>query len=142
MPFLIKDDLNTVSTTEIIDLLTNSNDDIVDEIIGECIDVMITYLGSYYDMDSAFAEVGANRNKTLVKYLKALVIYEIPKRRGKRVPRDEAEDYNEAMNWLEKVAAGEWRANLPPKKEVTEDGTSKDVGFYKLKSNKTYRNHW
>ncbi|QIY83395.1 DUF1320 family protein [Chryseobacterium sp. NEB161] len=142
MPFLIKDDLKTVATTEIIDLITNNDDNIVEEIIEECIDVMKTYLGSYYDMELAFAKEDNERNKTLVKYLKALVIYEIPKRRGKRVPRDQADDYNEAMNWLEKVAAGEWRANLPPKKEETEDGSVQDVGFYKLKSNKSYRNHW
>ncbi|MGV4413860.1 phage protein Gp36 family protein [Chryseobacterium sp. T1] len=142
MPFLIKDDLKTVATLEIIDLITNSDDGIVEEIIDECIDVMKTYLGSYYDMELSFAKEDNERNKTLVKYLKALVIYEIPKRRGKRVPRDQADDYNEAMNWLEKVAAGEWRADLPPKKEETEDGSMKDVGFYKLKSNKSYRNHW
>lgn len=142
MPFLIKAELNTVSTTEIIDLITNSNDEIVDEIIAECIDVMTTFLGSYYDMDIEFAKTGDARSKTLKKYLKAIVIYEIPKRRGKRVPKDEADDYNEAMNWLEKIAAGEWRANLTPKKEITEDGSVKDVGFYKLKSNKKYQNHW
>lgn len=142
MPFLIKDELKTVSTIEIINIITNSDDEIVDEIIAECIDVMTTYLGSYYDMDLSFSKEGDERNKTLLKYLKALVIYEIPKRRGKQVPRDQAEDYNEAMRWLEKVAAGEWKANLPPKKEETEDGSLQDVGFFKLKSNKTYRNHW
>ncbi|GGG47137.1 phage protein Gp36 family protein [Epilithonimonas arachidiradicis] len=142
MPFLVKAELNTVSTIEIIDLITNSDDEIVKNIIEECIDVMITYLGSYYNMDEVFSQEGNDRNKTLLKYLKALVIYEIPKRRGKRVPKDEADDYNEAMNWLEKIAAGEMKANLPPKKEIGDDGKEKEVGFYKLKSNKTYRNHW
>lgn len=142
MPFLIKDELKTVATTEIINLITNNDDDIVKDIIDECIDVMITYLGSYYDMKKVFEQEGDDRNKTLLKYLKALVIYEIPKRRGKQVPRDQAEDYNEAMRWLEKVAAGEWKANLPPKVEENEDGTTSEVGFFKLKSNKTYKNHW
>ena len=142
MPFLVKDELKTVSTLEIINIITKNDDDIVETIIDECIDVMNTYLGSYYDMDEAFAQEDKNRNKTLLKYLKAMVIYEIPKRRGKRVPKDEADDYNEAMNWLEKVAAGEWKANLPPKKEVKEDGTIKEVGFMKLSSNKKYKNHW
>ena len=121
MAFLVKDELKTVSTLEIIDIITNSDDEIINMIIEECIDVMKTYLGSYYDMDEVFAKTGDDRNKTLLKYLKALVIYEIPKRRGKQVPRDQAEDFNEAMRWLEKVAAGEWRANLPPKKVENED---------------------
>lgn len=142
MPFLLKDELKTVSTIEIIDIITNSDDEIINMIIEECIDVMKTYLGAYYDMEEVFAKTGDDRNKTLLKYLKALVIYEIPKRRGKQVPRDQAEDFNEAMRWLEKVAAGEWRANLPPKKVENEDGTQSEVGFFKLKSNKTYRNHW
>ena len=142
MAFLVKDELKTVSTLEIIDIITNSDDEIIEIIIEECIDVMKTYLGSYYNMDEVFAKTGDDRNKTLLKYLKALVIYEIPKRRGKQVPRDQAEDFNEAMRWLEKVAAGEWRANLPPKKVENEDGTQSEVGFFKLKSNKTYRNHW
>lgn len=142
MAFLVKDELKTVSKLEIIDIITNSDDEIINMIIEECIDVMKTYLGAYYDMDEIFAKEGDDRNKTLLKYLKALVIYEIPKCRGKQVPRDQAEDFNEAMRWLEKVAAGEWRANLPPKKVENEDGTQSEVGFFKLISNKTYRNHW
>ena len=102
MAFLVKDELKTVSTLEIIDIITNSDDEIINMIIEECIDVMKTYLGSYYDMDEVFAKTGDDRNKTLLKYLKALVIYEIPKRRGKQVPRDQAEDFNEAMRWLER----------------------------------------
>ena len=117
MAFLIKDELKTVSTLEIIDIITNNDDDIVEEIIDECIDVMKTYLGAYYDMDEAFAKEGDDRNKTLLKYLKALVIYEIPKRRGKRVPKDEADDYFIANEIIKDANGVVVRENGEPKRK-------------------------
>lgn len=137
--FLTKEELKTVTTIEIIDLITNNDDDTVDQIIKESISIIKTYLGSYYDMDAVFSQIGDDRNMTIVKYLKAIVAHEIPKRRKKPVSKQADADYNEAMNWLEKIASGEWRADLPRKKD---EETGKETGFLKLGSRKTYQNGW
>ncbi|MDV4024237.1 hypothetical protein CMT52_07790 [Elizabethkingia anophelis] len=137
--FLSKEELKTVTTIEIIDLITNKDDDTVEQIIKECISVFKTYLGSYYDMDTVFAQTGDNRNLTILKYLKAVVAHEIPKRRKKPVSKQADADYNEAMNWLEKIASGEWRADLPRKKD---EKTGEEKPFMKIGSHKSYQNGW
>lgn len=143
MAFLTKAELKTVTTIETVDLITNNDDDIVDQIIKECISTMTTYLGSYYDMALVFSKTGDARNLTVLKYLKAIVAHDIPKRRKKPVPKDADADYQEAMNWLEKIASGEWKADLPPKTEDEDgDGNPDVVAFTKLGSRKSYKNHW
>lgn len=144
MAFLTKEELKTVKTIQIIDLITNNDDDTVDTIIKENISVMKTYLGAYYDMEEVFSKTADQRDLTIVKYLKALVAHDIPKRRSKPISKDADSDYNEAMNWLEKIASGEMRANLPAKKKDTNgDGIpDTEVPFMKLSSRKPYKNHW
>lgn len=143
MSFITKQDLKTITTVEIIDLITNNDDDIVDEIIKEDIGIMKTFLGSYYDMDEVFSKTGEERNRTVLKYLKAIIAHDLPKRRKKPVPKDADSDYQEAMNWLEKIASGEWKADLPPKKvDLDGDGIPDNVPFLKLGSRKSYQNGW
>lgn len=143
MAFLTKEELKTVTTIQIVDLITNNDVEIVDNIIKENISLMTTYLGSYYDMKEVFLQTGDNRNLTVLKYLKAMVAHDIPKRRKKPVPKDADADYQEAMNWLEKIASGEWKADLPPKKEDLDgDGIPDVVPFMKLGSRKSYQNGW
>lgn len=143
MPFLTKEDLKTVVTIDLINLITNNDDDTVDQIIKEDISTMKTYLGSYYDMDEVFSKTGNDRNLTVVKYLKAIIAHDLPKRRKKPVSKDADVDYAEAMNWLEKIASGEWKADLPrKKKDLDGDGIPDEVPFMKLGSRKSYRNNW
>lgn len=143
MPFLIKEELKTVTTIEIIDLITNKDDDTVNQIIKEAISIMTTYLGSYYDMTEVFAQSGDSRDGTVLKYLKAIVAHDLPKRRRKPVSKDADLDYAEAMNWLEKIASGEWKADLPrKKKDLDGDGIPDEIPFMKLGSRKSYRNNW
>lgn len=144
MSYLTKEQLKTVITIETIDLITNNDDNTIEEIIKENISVMNTYLGSYYDMSEEFSKTGNERDLTVVKYLKALVAHDIPKRRKKPVSREADADYNEAMNWLEKIASGEMKANLPPKKKDTNGDGKPDtnVPFLKLGGRKSYKNSW
>ncbi|UDQ55008.1 DUF1320 domain-containing protein [Chryseobacterium indologenes] len=104
---------------------------------------MKTYLGSYYDMDEVFSKTGDDRNLTVVKYLKAIIAHDLPKRRKKPVPKESDADYNEAMNWLEKIASGEMKADLPrKKKDLDGDGIPDEIPFLKLGSKKSYQNHF
>ncbi len=144
MPFLTEQELKTVATSEVVNLITNNDDEIVSEIIEESIDLMKSYLFRYYDTESIFEKQGEERPKILVKYLKDIVIHEIYIRRTKRMNEVAKLRYDEALLWLEKVSGGKIDVNLPPKPTDT-DGDGEADGhstFMKLGSRKTYKNHW
>lgn len=140
--FLSEDELKTVSTLEVVNLITNSDDLTVGDIINECIALMKSYLFRYYDADAAFATEGTTRNLTLLRHLKSLVIADLYFIRKKTLPEGMEKRYDEAMRWLEKVAKGEIDVDLPPKQEPGPDGEMENVPFMKLGSRKTYTNHW
>ena len=81
--YLTKDELKTVATKEVIDLITQGDEQIVNEIIAESIDLMASYLYKYYNTEAIFAKEGNERSKILLKYLKDIVIHEIYIRRTK-----------------------------------------------------------
>ena len=142
--FLEKSELKTVGLEEIINRIINSDDSIVEEIIAESIDVMSGYLFQYFDTTAIFEASGENRNLTIVKHLKGIVLFEIYTRRTKQLNEVAKMRYDEAMLWLEKVSKGTIQPNLPPKLTDTNgDGTpDSEVPFMKLGSRKNYPNGW
>ena len=142
--FLQKAELKTVGVDEIINKIINSDDAIVTEIIKESIDLAKSYLFKYFDVDVIFAKEGDERNLTLVKHLKGIVIFEIYTRRTKSMNEVAKFRYDEAMLWLEKVSTGKIQPDLPPKLVDTDgDGVlDGEVPFMKLGSRKTYTNGW
>jgi len=144
MAFLTQSELKTVATTEVVNLITNSDATIVPEIIDESIDIMRSYLFKHYDVDVIFEAEGAERSKVLVKYLKDITIHEIYIRRTKHMNEVAKLRFDEAMMWLEKVAKGIIQPDLPPKLVDTDGDGEPDgsVPFMKLGSRKTYKNHY
>lgn len=142
MAFLTKDELVTEAPKSFIDIVVGIDNDVVDEIIKDMTDIIITNIGAYYDTDKIFDEVGDNRNRTVLNYLKDLVYYKILKRR--KPTALDTSDYDEAMKWLEEVSTGKRKANLPPKVVDTDgDGVpDSEVPFMKLGSRKSYQNGW
>lgn len=142
--FLTKAELDTVSTDEIINRIINGQDVLVAEIINENIDLMKTYLHEYYDVDAIFNATGNNRSLTLLMHLKSMVIYSVYKRRSKAMNEVVKEAKDEALLWLEKVATGKVKPNLPLK-PVDTDGDGVNDGtatFMKLGSRKKYENRF
>lgn len=142
--FLNIDELKTVATREVIDLITKSDNTIVEDIIAESIDLIKSYLYKYYDTDSIFNKVGDERSRVILKYLKDIVIHEVYIRRTKEMNEVAKMRYDEAMLWLEKMAKGTIEADLP-KKLVDIDGDGKPdepTPFMKLGSRKNYKNYW
>ncbi|MGC1471533.1 MAG: phage protein Gp36 family protein [Psychroserpens sp.] len=144
MAFLTKAELKTKSTTQIIDIITANNEPTVEEIITESIDVMHNCLFQYYNTDAIFAAEGTDRSKIVLKYLKAIVIKEIYDIRSTGISEGMQNNYDEAMNWLDKVSEGKKKADLPPKQTDTDgDGTpDENVPFMKLGSRKNYPNRF
>lgn len=137
MAFLTQDELKTVATAEVVNLITRGDEAIVTQIIVESIDLVKTYLFMHFDTNAIFTAVDDARSQVILKYLKDIVIHEIYIRRTKQVNEAAKLRYDEAMLWLEKVAKGIIQPDLPLK---IVDGEG--VPFMKLGSRKTYKNHW
>jgi hypothetical protein len=142
--FLEKTELQTVGVDEIINKIVNSDDKIVTDIIEEDIDLASGYLFQYYDVEAIFNATGDDRNKTLLRHLKGLVIFDIYTRRNKAINEVTKLRYDEAMLWLEKVSTGKLKPDLPPKKIDTNGDGNPDspATFLKLGSRKNYQNGW
>jgi phage gp36-like protein len=142
--FLEKSELKTVSTDEIIDRIINNDSTIVNDIIEESIDVVKGYLFEYFDTTAIFLATGNNRSKTVLKHLKSIVRYELYARRSKVMNEVAKLSYDEAILWLEKVASGKIKPDLPIKVNDTNgDGTpDTPATFMKLGSRKKYQNNW
>lgn len=144
MAFLTQAELKTKTTTEIINLITNSDESTVNEIIAETIDLMKSYLFKYYNVDTIFSATGTERSKVVLRHLKSLVICDLYEIRQKGITDAQEKKYDEAMRWLEKMASGNIEANLPAKQVDTDgDGTTdSNQSFLKLGSRKSYKNHF
>ena len=81
--YLTKDELKTVATKEVIDLIIKAMSRYVTENHCQSIDLMASYLYKYYNTEAIFAKEGNERSKILLKYLKDIVIHEIYIRRSK-----------------------------------------------------------
>lgn len=142
--FLSKEELKTVATDEIINKIISGDDSIVTDIIAESIDVVSTYLHQYFDTEVIFSKTGTERNLTVLKHLKGIVIHEIYTRRTKMLNEVAKLRYDEALLWLEKVAKGTIKPNLPIRVlDTNADGTpDTPATFMKLGSRKSYTNHF
>lgn len=144
MAFLTKEELKTVATKEVIDLITNTDDSIVDEIIAESIAIMESFLFRYFDTKLIFSSESNERSKVVVKFLKDIAIYEIYQRRTRTMNEVAQNRYNEAMNWLDQIAKGNISPDLPIRKiDIDGDGIPDEPNnWMKLGSRKNKRNHW
>ncbi|MDD3079105.1 MAG: DUF1320 family protein [Paludibacter sp.] len=132
MAFLTKDELNTVVDLNLIDAITDVNDDIVNDIIDESIDKMKGFLSRYYDIDTIFNAEGTARKKSIVKRLKDIVIYEIYERHTLETNAVAARRYAEAIDWLEKSYTGELGDRTLPNKVVEEAETEGAAGDFRF----------
>lgn len=131
MAFLVKEELKTVSDINIVNKITNLDDEIVVDIIDESIDMMKGYLSRYYDAEAIFNKEGDERKKSVLKKLKDIVIYEIYNRNKWGVDSSTEKSYAEAMNWLEKLNTGEFGDGTLPSKPSEDEtaGTGGDIRF-------------
>ncbi len=143
MAFLTAAELRTVAPSDFLNILVGTDNSVIDEIIAEMTGLIKTNIGAYYDADEVFSRTYADRDPTVLMYLKDLVFYKLLKRRKPGASLND-DEYNEAMKWLEDISSGKRRANLPTiKKDTDGDGIADtDVPFMKLRSNKRYQNGW
>lgn len=80
---------------------------ILDEIELKNIKLVSSYIGNKYNVELIFDEAEPIRNELIVNILVKLCLYDIIRRNAARkVPTDYKEEYDKAMELLEKIAYG------------------------------------
>lgn len=109
-------------------LLNESSDDFVDMLDNseaEQIDLMKSMLSARYAVDLIFDEQNPVQNGILKRILSKLVIYDAVRRNAARkVPSDYKEEYEWAMEMLEKLSIGKIVLDDLPKPGLNPDGTT------------------
>ncbi|MEM8506225.1 MAG: phage protein Gp36 family protein [Bacteroidota bacterium] len=142
--FLTKDELKSATVIEVVNIVINSDDTIVETIIEEGIDEMKSYLSGRFDVETIFSQVAPSgsdpdpRSQVVLKHLKKIVVDEIYRRKTGEINDSTAKGYNEAMLWLEKVAAGKINAEGLPPKPVADGEAGSGDGFIKYGGNTQY----
>lgn len=122
MIYLVKDNLITHAFERLIHESSKDFDDTLDNIEAENIGIIKSYLGAIYDVDTIFDKDEPIINPLLVRILSKMVLYDVIRRNAARkVPSDYVEEYEKAMETLEKIAFGKLEIKeLPP--AIDEDG--------------------
>ena len=109
MPYLTKASLSTHAYPEIIDVITRSDDSIVDEAISAGTEEAISYLNRF-DLAAIFGTVSADptyQNKYLNSLVKDIIIWHLIKLSNPNINVEISRAaYTDALKALEKVMTG------------------------------------
>lgn len=140
--FIEPNELNTVSVPQVVSKVLNNDDSIAEEIIAETVAVMRSYLSGRFNVEQIFSAVGDARDRVVVKYCKDITIHEIYTRKTEDYNQVTKGRYDEAMLWLEKVAAGKIPAGELPDIVLEEGEDNTGDGFIKFGGNAQYPTGW
>ena len=104
--FLSIDDLKTVSTENIIEDILGGDDNIIEDIVNDNIALMTDYLAVHYDCNAIFATEQKLRNRTILRYLKAMVLYDLYCSTGHNENEMARQRYEDALEWLQQIRNG------------------------------------
>ncbi len=113
--FLTDNDYNYHQRSNDLKILTNGNNTAVRTFAENASEEeMASYLRMRYDVDNIFNKAGTERNALIVMRLVDISVYhmyaKIPQR---QTPQDVTDRYLDAIKWLEGIAKGMLKTNLP-----------------------------
>jgi len=126
--YVSQEELKTVGIPEVIDMITGSDDAIVETIITETLELVSGYLSDIYDVDAEYAKIGGDRNALLMKIVKDIVIYETYIRETRELNEVARLRYEDAMSWLLKASKGQITVKLPFSSGGDADGDGEQDG--------------
>lgn len=138
MIYLTKQNLISYMQERFIDESSERDEDIIDKIEGKNIDLIKSYIGSRYDVDTIFDKAEPVKNELIVSILTRLTAYDLVRRNSARkVPTDYKEDYDQAMKDLKDISTGVIRPDgLPPKTD--ENGNVQSASLWGNNTNKDF----
>lgn len=106
MSFITKDDYAGHIRDNVLDDITEVDDDKIEQQQDRAVQFMIGYLNNRYDTINIFNKVGTARDVVIVAYAVDITIYYLHRLMNyRKVPGDRAKAYTEAKEWLENVSA-------------------------------------
>jgi phage gp36-like protein len=140
MQYLEKTDLITASFERFIDESTLDQVETLDNVEAQNIALIKSYIGSRYDVEMIFDEDEPVKNELITRILVKLCLFDIIRRNAARkVPADFKEEYDKAIELLEKIAYGKLPVSgLPvptdddgnPIESTTISGNNTNENFY------------
>lgn len=112
--FITKADYITNKRVDEINQIIDDDDSVLDEAEEEAISEVRDYLFQRYDVDTIFSQVEAARSKSVVRWVKHLVMRNIYSLTSEdNVPDDVIVNAERTIEILEQIAGGERTAELP-----------------------------
>lgn len=139
MPFINKQDYFKQIKEEVFDQVTDDSTQIrLDaELAGQA--EVESYLRDRFDVANIFNKTGEQRHPLILLYLIDIVLYHIHSRINPiNIPDIRQVRYDNAIEWLKKVAKGEISPDLPIKED--EEGNAETL--WKLNSNKKFNSDY
>lgn len=136
MIYLTKDDLITDAFEKLIDESSNDKAGVLDAQEKRAVEYVKSMIAGRYDVNTIFTT--PIRNEVLVSIISRITLYNIIRRNAARkVPTDYVEDYNKAIEQLEKISSGRIQLDdLPP--AVDENGNPESTSLWGNNSNKDF----
>jgi phage gp36-like protein len=127
MAFISKADFGTAIKTNILDDITEADDNKITISISKAIELMKGYLSARYNITQIFNKEDDARNILIVERGVDIALYMLHKRLNPRkIPEHRKEAYKEAKEWLEQVQA----LNInPPDLPLVADGTKDYIQY-------------
>lgn len=127
MAFITKADFGTAIKTNILDDITEADDNKITISISKAIEMMKGYLSARYNITQIFNKENDARNILIVERGVDIALYMLHKRLNPRkIPEHRKEAYKEAKEWLEQVQA----LNInPPDLPLVADGTKDYIQY-------------
>lgn len=114
MPFLVDADYKDQVKDEILAIIIDNTSSIRTNTELKAEAELTGYLAVRYDVTNIFNKTGTSRNAMIVMIYVDMVLYHLHSRINPgQVPQLRIDRYNEAKRWLEMVAAGSLKPDLP-----------------------------
>ena len=128
--FIEESDYEVQVRQELLQLLTNENDNTLTISERMAQDQIRSYLGGRYDMDVVFGKQGQQRDMFLVMIVIDLALYHLwSKRSPRNTPEVRKVRYQDALEWLQDVSTGKTPVSLPPLQAPENDNTPLEISI-------------
>lgn len=140
MIYLSKENLIALAFERFIDESSQDNMEVLETVELQNIELIKSYIGSRYNVSEIFSALTPIIDELLVRILSKMVLYDIIRRNAARkVPTDYKDEYDKALELLEKIATGRIKLDGLPG-PVDENGNS--INSNSLWGNNTNKNFY
>jgi phage gp36-like protein len=122
--FIDRDDYDRKIRDYKLDQIIDQQDAILDDAELDAIQEVSDYLYQHYEVETIFQKTGDERHKSVLRWCKHIVIYNIYERiEDEMVPERVIKNYDDTIATLTKIMSGKMAVDLPRKTESEENIT-------------------